>query len=335
MNESIRADAHRRSGVKWIARLAGRNGSVQRPLIFLAIALMLSTIIQPTFLSVRNLDALLVSTSFLMVVTVGEAVVILTGMIDLGVESLLSAGGMLVAFLNIFLHFPAAISVPLGLLGGAAAGLLVGLLVTKGKIPSFIVTLGTYWGLQGVALLFNGGSYISPYSVQPARTFGFQGLAGHWLGISNLLIITILIIAGAQVAISYTPLGTWFKSVGSNEASARTVGLRTDRIKILAFVISGVLAVLAGMMMAAWQVSMYPNSGQGYSLEAIAGVILGGIPFTGGRGSIVGAAIGALIIGLINDIIVLMGWPALYEYIIVGVILVIAGLQARSQGWVK
>ncbi|PSR20235.1 MAG: ABC transporter permease [Sulfobacillus acidophilus] len=315
--------------------MLGRNGSIRRPLLFLVIALIIATIIQPSFLTVRNLNALLISSTFLMIVAVGEAVVIMTGMIDLGVESTLSAGGMFVAFLNVFHQVPGPLSVAFGLAAGAIAGLVVGLLVTKGRIPSFLVTLATYWGFQGLALLLNGGNYISPYSVTPPRPFGFQGLSGSVFGISNLLIITIFVIAAAQVMVSYTPVGVWLKSIGSNEASARTVGLSTDRIKIMAFMISGILAVLAGIMMAAWQVSIYPNSGQGYSLQAIAGVILGGIPFTGGRGTIVGAAIGALIIGLINDIIVLMGWPALYEYVIVGVILVIAGLQARGQGVVK
>jgi ribose transport system permease protein len=90
------------------------------------------------------------------------------------------------------------------------------------------------------------------------------------------------------------------------------------------------LAAFAGILIAAWQGSMYPTTGSGYSLQAIAAVILGGIPFTGGRGTIVGAAIGALIIGLINDIIVLVGLPSLYEYIFVAIVLVIAGLQARA-----
>ena len=95
------------------------------------------------------------------------------------------------------------------------------------------------------------------------------------------------------------------------------------------------MALVAGIMIAAWQDSIYPSSGEGYSLQAIAGVILGGIPFTGGRGTLVGAAIGALIIGVIDDLIVLLGMPALYEYIFVAIILVIAGLQARGSSFVK
>lgn len=322
--------ARRRMGA-----ILGESGSVRRPVLFIVIALLVSAAIAPSFLTLRNLQALLVSSSFLMILAVGEAIVITTGMIDLGVQSVLASGGMLVAFLSVYQGVPAWVGVPFGLAFGAVAGLLVGLLVTRGRIPSFIVTLGTYWGFRGVALIFNGGNYISPYSVTPERPFGFEWMSGTSFGVSNLIWMALAVIVAAQVVMTYTPYGTWLKSIGSNEASARTVGINTDWIKISAFMVSGVLAVLAGVMMTAWQFSVYPTTGAGFSLQAIAGVILGGVPFTGGRGTMVGAAIGALIIGLIDDLIVLLGMPALYEYIIVAVILVIAGLQARSKGFVK
>jgi len=252
----------------------------------------------------------------------------MTGMIDLGVESILASGGMLVAFLTVLHHLSSGVSIVLTLLAGLGVGLVVGILVTKGRIPSFIVTLGTYWGLKGIALLFNGGNYISPNNGE----FSFAGLAGRIFGIPTLVIIMVVIVALAQIVLSYTPVGTWLRSVGSNELSAKTVGLNVDALKIATFMISGVLAAFSGVLIAAWQGSMYPTTGAGYSLQAIAAVILGGIPFTGGRGTIVGAAIGALIIGLISDMIVLLGLPSLYEYIFVAIILVIAGLQARATG---
>lgn len=307
-------------------KIFGQSGSVRRPVLFLIIALVISGIIAPSFLTGRNINALLVSSSFLMVITVGEALVIMTGMIDLGVESILAAGGMLVAFLSVMQHLSSAVAIPVTLVGGLVVGLVVGLLVTKGRIPSFIATLGTYWGMKGIALLFNGGNYISPNSGE----FAFGGLAGTFLGMPTLVVIMVVLVAVAQLVLSYTPAGTWLKAIGSNEMSAKTVGLNIDAMKIAVFMISGLLAAFAGILIAAWQGSMYPTTGGGYSLQAIAAVILGGIPFSGGRGSIVGAAIGALIIGLINDIIVLIGLPSLYEYIFVAIILVIAGLQARA-----
>ena len=304
----------------------GSAGGVQRPIIFLIIALIISGIVAPSFLTARNINALLVSSSFLVIISIGEALVIMTGMIDLGVEGVLAAGGMLVAFLSVMQHVATAIALPVTLVGGLIVGLVVGLLVTKGRIPSFIATLGTYWGFKGIALLFNGGNYISPASGE----FRFGGLAGTILGMPTLVVIMVLLVAAAQIVLAYTPVGTWIKAIGSNEMSAKTVGLNIDATKIGVFMVSGLLAAFAGILIAAWQGSMYPTTGGGYSLQAIAAVILGGIPFSGGRGTIIGAAIGALIIGLINDIIVLIGLPSLYEYIFVAIILVIAGLQARA-----
>jgi ribose/xylose/arabinose/galactoside ABC-type transport system permease subunit len=313
----------------------GEPGSVRRPIAFLAITVLISWIIAPSFLTLSNINALLIGSSFLIVLSVGEAVVIMHGMIDLGVESVLASSGMLAAWLYVFNRMPGALAMLVTIIVGIAIGMMAGLLVTQARIPSFIVTLGTYWGFKGVALLFNNGNYISPDAVQPPRELTFLGIASQSFNVSNLIIISVAVVALAQIMMSSTPIGTWMKSVGSNEEAARTVGLNTSRLKIGAFVISGLLAALAGMMITAWQDSIYPASGAGFSLQAIAGVILGGIPFTGGRGTIVGAAIGALIIGVIDDLIVLVGLPTLYTYIFVAIILVIAGLQARGGPFVK
>jgi ribose transport system permease protein len=315
--------------------LFGRPGSIRRPVLFLVAAFAVSSIVSPAFPTLDNLMALLSSSSFLVVVASGEAFVIMVGGIDLGVESVLAASGMFLAWMYVFQRIPAAAAMGVTLLVGAGVGALVGLLVTRLRIPSFIVTLGSYWGFRGIALLFNGGNYINPTAVQPSREFVFGGIAGNVLGIPTLIIIMVAVVALGQVLLSFTPLGTWIKSTGSSEEASRAVGLRTGLIKVLVFAVSGVLAALAGMMITAWQDSIYPLTGQGYSLQAIAGVILGGIPFTGGRGSIVGAALGALVIGLINDLIVLVGLPAQYEYVFVAVVLVLAGLQARGGLFVK
>lgn len=328
-----RAEARRR--LRDLAGVLGAPGSVRRPVVFLVLAVVLSGLVAPSFLRPSNLTALLVSSSFLIVTAVGEAFVVLMGMVDLGVQSVLASAGMLAAYLNVLAGLPALVAVPTALLYGVAVGGLVGLLVTRGRIASFIVTLGTYWGLTGVALLFNRGDNINPYSVTPPRQFGFLGFAGHLGPLPTLILISLAVVLVAEVIVSATPVGLWVKSVGSNEAAARVVGLNTDLLKTAAFMVSGGLAALAGVMITAWQDSIYPLTGQGYSLEAIAGVILGGIPFTGGRGTVLGAAIGALIIGLIDDLIVLLGLPALYEYIFVAVVLVIAGLQTRGRGFVK
>jgi ribose transport system permease protein len=296
---------------------------------------IIATIITSSFAQVSNIKELLISSSFLVVLAVGEGFVILVGSIDLGVESLLASFGMLVAWLTVYQQIASGLALLITLVAAIVLGLLVGAFVAKVRIPSFLVTLGTYWGFRGIALLINGGSYISPASVHPARNFGFEGLASDSLGVSNLIWIALGITVVAQLLISFTPLGAWLRSIGSNELAARRVGLRTDLLKMTVFGVSALLAAVAGIMMTAYQGAIYPTTGEGDSLEAIAAVILGGIPFTGGRGTLVGAALGAVLIGIINDVIVLLGVPALWQYIFVAIVLLAAGLQARAGILVK
>jgi ribose transport system permease protein len=334
---SATVGAGRREGLRASGRtvartLAGREGSVRRPIAFLIVAGIVATIITPDFIRLSNLNELLISTSFLVVLAVGEAFVILVGSIDLGVESLLSSFGMIVAWLAVFHHVSTGPALLLTLAGAVVIGLIVGVLVAKAHIPSFVVTLGTYWGFRGIALLVNGGSYIAP---RGSSGFGFSFLASDSLGVSNLIWIALGVTVIGQALLSFTPLGGWLKSIGSNELAARRVGLRADLLKMSVFGVSALLAAVAGIMTTAYQGAIYPTTGQGDSLEAIAAVILGGIPFTGGRGTLVGAALGAILIGIINDVIVLLAVPALWEYIFVAVVLVVAGLQARSGFLVK
>lgn len=309
--------------------LIGRPGSVRRPAAFLIAICIIASFVAPAFLTVNNLTALLTSSSFLVVAAVGESFVVMVGMIDLGLESMLAASGMFIAWQTVFYGIPGPLAVLFTLVVGAGVGLLAGLLVARGGIPSFIVTLATYWGIRGVALLFNGGNYISPYAVTPPRPFGFSGISGTIGGFPVLILISLVVVIGGQLVMSLTPLGNWIRASGSNENAARAVGIRTNMIKVLVLAISGFMAALAGIMITSWQDSIYPLTGEGDSLQAIAGVILGGIPFNGGRGTIIGAALGVLVIGVINDVIVLIGLPALYEYIFVAAILILAGLQAR------
>src|SRR2546423_10885324 len=167
----------------------GEPGSVRRPIAFLIITVLISWIIAPSFLTLSNISALLISSSFLIVLAVGEAVVIMHGMIDLGVESVLASSGMLAAWLYVLNKWPAALAMLLTILVGIAIGAIAGLLVTKARIPSFIVTLGIYWGFKGIALLFNGGNYISPETGQPPLEFTFLRIASPTLHMSILLFI--------------------------------------------------------------------------------------------------------------------------------------------------
>lgn len=336
--EEEKAQAGGRVRLRAIGRIAfGRQGSVRRPIAFLIVAMIVATIITPDFAQSTTLTSLLADSSFLVVIAIGEAFVIMVGSIDLGVEALVASLGMILAWFTVLHSVPTGLALVATLVIAAAIGVAVGTLVAVVHIPSFVVTLGVYWGFRGVALLIHGQQYISPSSVTPPRQFGFASIAGDSFGISNfnLVIIAFLVVVLGQLVMSLTRFGLRLKSIGSNEQAARRTGLRADMLKVSVFVVSAVLSALAGVMLTAYQGSIYPDSATGYSLQAIAAVILGGIPFTGGRGTVVGAAIGALLIGVINTVIVLSGLPAQYEYIFVAVVLIAAGLQARGGELVK
>ena len=233
--------------------LFGRPGHIRRPLIFLFVIGLAASLASGSFLTLRNITALLTSSSFLVVASVGEAFVVMVGMIDLGVESLLAASGMFVAWLYVMNDVPGPVALIATLAGGALVGAAVGVLVARGRIPSFIVTLGTYWGLRGVALLFNGGNYISPDTVNPPREFSFAWISGTFYGVPVLILIALLVVLLGQGLMSLTPAGAWIMATGSNESAARAVGLRTGAVKLAVLALSGFAAAMAGIMITTWQ----------------------------------------------------------------------------------
>ncbi|MCD6472163.1 ABC transporter permease [Candidatus Aerophobetes bacterium] len=308
------------------------KSSYGKPVMFLIIFTIICTIITPKFLSFANMKAVLISASPLMIIAVGEALVILTGMIDLGVESIAASTGVLIAFLNIIMGVFTGVCIIVALLYGLLIGLLVGILVTKTRIPSFVTTLGIYWGLRGVGMLLGGGLPISPSSVVPARPIGFSWIAGYFGKVPIMPLIAISIVLVFHFYVCQSQRGVHIYATGGDEIAAKNRGVKTDRVKIFVFVMSGMLAATAGIMMTAWLNSGYAWSAQGYSMQAIAAVVLGGIPFTGGYGTIIGVGIGAIIIAMISDIITLVGISPLYNYIVTAVIMVIAGSQIKKSG---
>ena len=303
-----------------------------KPVMFLIIFTVICTAITPKFLSFANIKAVFISASPLMIIAVGEALVISTGMIDLGVESVAASTGVLIAFLNIIMGMSTGVCIIIALLYGLLIGLFVGFLVTKVRIPSFVATLGTYWGLRGVGMLLGGGLPIGPSSVVPARPIGFSWIAGYLGKIPVMPLIAVSILLIFHFYVCQSQRGVHIYATGGDEITAKNRGVKVNKIKIFVFAMSGVLAAIAGIMMAAWLNSGYAWSAQGYSLQAIAAVVLGGIPFTGGYGTIIGVGIGAIIIAMISDIITLVGISPLYNYIATAIIMVIAGSQIKKGG---
>jgi ribose transport system permease protein len=270
----------------------------------------------PVFASQTNILNLVRQVSVIGIVALGEMLVILTGGIDLGVGSIVGFTGVVAAALQRDdAGLLPTLLVPL-LLGGAT-GLVVGILVTKGNIPSFVATLGVLAVLQGATLVFTNAQPI-PGLKEDFRTIG----TGYLGGIPLPIVIYALVIVATAILLGRTTFGRGIYAIGGNESAARLSGIRVDLFKTLVFVLSGLGAALGALILTARLNSGQPNSGQGYELDAIASVVIGGTSLSGGRGTVMGTVAGALLIGVLSNGLVLMNVSPYYQPIIKGGIIV-------------
>jgi ribose/xylose/arabinose/galactoside ABC-type transport system permease subunit len=270
----------------------------------------------PVFASQVNILNLIRQVSVIGIVALGEMLVILTGGIDLGVGSIVGFSGVVAARLQ---HDDAGLipSLVLPLLVGGVTGLGVGLLVTRGHIPSFVATLGVLAGLQGATLVFTNAQPIT--GLQDG--FRFIG-TGYVAAIPLPIIIYAAVIAAGVILLGRTIFGRGIYAIGGNENAARLSGIRVDLIKVAVFVISGLCASLGALILTARLNSGQPQSGTGYELDAIAAVVIGGTSLAGGRGTVFGTVAGALLIGVLSNGLVLMNVSPYYQPIIKGSIII-------------
>jgi len=270
----------------------------------------------PVFASTVNILNVVRQVSVTGIVAVGEMFVILIAGIDLGVGSVVAFSGVIAAALQ---HnnqgLAASLALPLAV--GAVTGLVVGLLVTKGGIPSFVVTLGVLAGLRGATLVFTNALPITGLHDD------FRWLGTGYVGpIPAPIMVYVVVVAAAAVVLGRTSFGRAVYAIGGNENAARLSGLRVDGIKTVVFVIAGVSASLASIILTARLNSGQPLAGDGYELDAIASVVIGGTSLSGGRGTVSGTVMGALLIGVLSNGLVLMNVSPYYQPIIKGCIIV-------------
>jgi putative xylitol transport system permease protein len=272
------------------------------------------------FLTWPNWSNILRQSSINGILAVGMCFVVLTKGIDLSVGSVMALAGAVAASLTPMAE-PHAL--PLVIAAGLGVGLLLGtangLLVAKMHVPSFVVTLGMLSIARGLTLIFTDGQPIPNLSPE-FRAIGNSTLAGLPMPVWILLGVFVV----ATLVLKFTPLGRYVYAVGGNEKAARTAGIAVDRIKVLAYVVCGGLAGLAGMVLAARTSAALPQAGAGYELDAIAAVVIGGASLSGGRGSMLGTLFGALIIGTINNGLDLLGISSYYQQLFKGLIIVAA-----------
>ena len=278
-----------------------------------------------TFLSVANFTNVARQISINGILAVGVTFVLLTAGVDLSLGSVVALSGVACAT---FAHpgdHTVFVPIAVGLLTGAACGLLNGVLVTRGGVAPFIVTLGMMTIARGLALIFSGGRPVADMSNE------MTALAGDIWGIP----IPVLCFAGVALAawffLKNFRLGRHIYAVGGNENAARAAGVPVERVKLFAYGLCGLLTGLAGVVLAARITTGQPNAGQAYELDAIAAVVIGGTSLAGGVGTITGTLLGVLLIGVINNGLDLMGVSSYYQAVIKGVIIVGAVWLDRRQ----
>ncbi|MBD2246982.1 ribose ABC transporter permease [Nostoc sp. FACHB-888] len=296
----------------------------------LVIICILFAFLSPNFLTGNNIVNILRQASINIVLATGMTFVILTGGIDLSVGSILAVSAV-VALLVSLLPALSWAAVPAALLAGLFLGLLNGALITFLDVPPFIVTLGSLTALRGVAFLIAQGTTLIN------RDINFAWVGNTYLGpFPWLVIIALLSVIASWFVLRQTVLGVQIYAVGGNERAARLTGIKVNRVLLFVYGISGLLAGLAGIMSASRLYSASGVLGQGYELDAIAAVILGGTSFTGGIGTIGGTLLGALIIAILNNGLTLLNLSYFWQLVVKGLVIILAvmidRLRRRSRG---
>jgi ribose/xylose/arabinose/galactoside ABC-type transport system permease subunit len=310
------------------AQAAGAEGSTRfrrflsRPeapaLVFLALLLVVFSLLSGKFFSATNLESILTSVAVLGIIALAVNQVVLCGEIDISTGSMLGlcavAGGAAAQSTGGFLlPLLAAVAV------GALCGAINGSLVTLGRIPSIIVTLGMLYALRGVILLVTGGTWIT--GVPNASRF--LGM-GNVLGLS----VPVVVLFGLFIVMEFVGRhSTWGRNVyavGGNRRAARFAGLPTDRVRFSAFVLVGVFVGIASMIYMGRAGSVQTNTGTGLELQVVAAVVIGGTSISGGRGSSLAALTGAILIGVILNGLVLIGVPGIWQQAVLGALILLA-----------
>lgn len=303
------------------------NISKLGPLLALIVLIVVVTAINPSFISPSNLLNLLRQVAANGFIAFGMTFVILTGGIDLSVGSTLALSSALTAGL-ISNGVNAMLAVLVGLVSGGFLGALNGILISKGKMAPFIATLATMTIYRGTTLVYTNGNPIT--GIGDSFFFSFIG-RGYLFGIPFPVVLMFLVFILLFLLLHKTSFGRKTYAIGGNEKAAYIAGVKIDKIKILIYTISGVMASVSGMIITSRLNSAQPTAGQSYEMDAIASVVLGGTSLSGGRGRIFGTLVGALIIGTLNNGLNLLGVSSFYQQIVKGIVIVIAVLLDRKR----
>ncbi|HPO04066.1 MAG TPA: ABC transporter permease [Bacillota bacterium] len=299
-------------------------------LIAFIVIIILLSIASPNFLTTANIINVLRQVSCIGIATIGVGVLIIMGQIDLAIGSTFALSGIIAGIMVSSGAGGMGLHPVVGFLAGIATAVVVallsGVIVAKARIPAFIVTMGMMSIARGLALIFAHGMPVGNFPD------GFTYLGSKSVGpIPWTVIIFLITIAVMWYIMEKRPLGRYIYAVGSNEDAARAAGINVDWVKIKTYLIEGILVGIGATILASRLKSAAPAMGLGYELDAIAGAIIGGVSFSGGIGSVGDMVLGALLIGVINNGMDLLGVEAFYKQVVKGSIIIIAVLIDRKR----
>ena len=311
-----------------------------RTFIVLILLVIFFSFASSSFLQLYTLTMVAKHVSLYGILALGMTFVIITGGIDLSVGSVVGLVGMLAGGLiqegltiggkTIYFSVPAVIV--LMLLFGCLVGLINGLIITKLNVAAFIATLGTMYICRGFANLRSGGATFTKIGgYEGLGNMGLKSLGSNWFGVpAGVYVFAVLAVLSA-ILLKRTDTGWHILAVGGNEKSARLSGIKSDRVKILVYIISGFCAAWIGLINTAQISAAHPASGDGWEMNAIAATVLGGTSMAGGSGTIVGTIVGAFVIGVINDGMTMCGVTEFWQKIIRGLVIILAVVIDQTQ----
>jgi fructose transport system permease protein len=298
------------------------------PFVVLLLGVLLGVLVNPSrFTAASNFSTILTQVMVIGIVGVGQTLVILTAGIDLSVGVIMVISSVVMGRLAVYDGVPTIIAFPLGLIVGAAFGYLNGILVTRLKMPPFIVTLGTLSIIGALNTFYSQSETIGMQDIQDKAWF--LQIMGNQLEIGSARIMwgTFLLLIVAVVVwyvLNRTAYGRHIYATGDDPEAARLAGINTDRILLSVYVFAGLIAAIAGWALIGRVGAISPTAGENANLDSITAVVIGGTSLFGGRGSIIGTLVGALIVGVFRSAVSLAGLDVLWQEFAIGVLIIVA-----------
>ncbi len=291
-------------------------------LAFTVLLVILVSFGSSSFLTFDNFQDITLNTCILIMVAIGQMMVIVTAGIDLSVAAGLALSGMIVALtVRDFPGLSPALAVLMGAAVGTLLGALNGLIVSKGKVPPIITTLGTMSVYRGLAFVVSGGAWVSANEMP----LGFKNIArGSVLGVPNLVIFAALTFLVFYYFLNHVRTGREIYAIGSDKEAARVTGIDVEKIQFLVFTLSGFLYGTAGVLWVSRYASAQSNSASSFMLQTVAAVVVGGVSIFGGSGKVFGVVVGAFLLGIIDNALNVTGVSPFWKLAIQGLVILLA-----------